>query len=151
MHLSQPKAQVHYCDHALPVVRPSLTFHFFDFSSEIAERISTKLVSKQNFYVFYQVCVLRAYQETKMAALASNWLIHFLLLIWISWMQFNETWQNASFQRHLPSLCFFGLIGNQDGRRLAEAFSNSPLKPLTRIQRNLIRSKISTSSSKFVS
>ena len=34
---SEPKAQVHYCDHALSVVRPSLTFHIFDFSSETAE------------------------------------------------------------------------------------------------------------------
>ena len=43
----EPKAQVHYCDHALSVVRrpsvvrpsvcPSLTFHIFDFSSETAE------------------------------------------------------------------------------------------------------------------
>ena len=39
----EPKAQVHYCDHALSVVRPSLTFHIFDFSSETAEQNSTKL------------------------------------------------------------------------------------------------------------
>ena len=30
----EPKAQVHYCDHVLSVVRlSSLTFHIFDFSS----------------------------------------------------------------------------------------------------------------------
>ena len=44
----EPKAQVHYCDHALSVVRlsvvrPSLTFHIFDFSSETTERNLTKL------------------------------------------------------------------------------------------------------------
>ena len=36
------KAQVHYCDHVLSV-RPSLIFHIFGFSSEIAERNLTKL------------------------------------------------------------------------------------------------------------
>ena len=43
----EPKAQVHYCDHALSVVRPSvcpsLTFHIFHFFSETAERNSMKL------------------------------------------------------------------------------------------------------------
>ena len=53
VHLSR-----NYCDHALSVVRPSsLTFHIFDFSSEIAERISTKLHRKQDLNVLYQVCV----------------------------------------------------------------------------------------------
>ena len=48
----EPKAQVHYCDHALSVVcpsvvrRPSLTFHIFDFSSETAEQNSTKLEAR---------------------------------------------------------------------------------------------------------
>ena len=48
---------------------------------------------------------------------------------------------------------FFGTIGKQDGCPglwLAETFSTSPLKPLNGIQRNLIGSKISTSSTKFV-
>ena len=60
------KAQVHYCDHALSirrpsvcpsVRRPSLTFHIFDFSSETAERNSTNLDRKQNLNIIYQVCV----------------------------------------------------------------------------------------------
>ena len=38
----EPKAQVHYCDHTLSivrpsVVRPSLTFHIFNFSSETTD------------------------------------------------------------------------------------------------------------------
>ena len=59
---SEPKAQVHYCDRALSVfrpssVRPSLTFHIFDFFSETAERNSTKLDRKQHLNTLYQVCV----------------------------------------------------------------------------------------------
>ena len=56
----EPEAQVHYCDHGLSVVRPSLTFHIFDFSSETAERNSTKLYRKQDLNILYQVCVFRA-------------------------------------------------------------------------------------------
>ena len=60
----EPKAQVHYCDHALsvvrPSVRPSLTFHILDFSSKSAARNSTKLDRKQDLNVLYQVCVFRA-------------------------------------------------------------------------------------------
>ena len=43
-----------------------------------------------------------------MAALASDWLRHFRLLLWNRWMEFNETWQEARSQRPLPSLCFSG-------------------------------------------
>ena len=150
----EPKAQVHYCDHAMSVVRPSLTFHIFDFSSETTEQKSRKLDRKQDFNVLYQVCVFRADRKNKMAALASDWLRHFRLFI-NRWIEFNETWQEARYQCPLPTLCFSGRSKkkNQDGRPglwLAEAFSTSPLKPLNRIQRNLIGSKISMSSTKFV-
>ena len=95
----EPKAQVHYCDHALSIVRPSvvlrlssLTFHIFDFSSETAEQNLTKLNWKRDLNVLYQVCVFRADRKNKMAALASDWLRHFWLL-WNHWTEFNETWQ----------------------------------------------------------
>ena len=148
---------VHYCDHALSVVRPSsLTFHIFDFSSdtteqnstkldrsknstsstefvffgpigktswppwpligwdifdfssETAERNSTKLDGKQDLNVLYQVCVFWADRKNKMAALTSDWLRHFRLLLWNRWTELNETWQETRSQRHLPSLCFLG-------------------------------------------
>ena len=150
----EPKAQVHYCDHALSVVRLSLTFTFstsslkplngiqrnltgsristsstkfvffgpigktrwpplpvigwdiFDFFSETAERNSTKLDRKQDLNVLYQVCVFRADRKNKMAALASDWLRHFRLLLCNHWTEFNKTWQEARSQRPLPSLCF---------------------------------------------
>ena len=58
--LSAPeqKAQVRYW-HVIrrSSVRPSLTFHNFDFFSETAERNSTKLDRKQNLDVLCQVCV----------------------------------------------------------------------------------------------
>ena len=68
-------------------------------------------------------------------------------------MEFNETWQESRSKRPLPSLCFSGRSEKQDGRPglwLAETFSTSTLKPLNRIQWNLIGSKISTPSTKFV-
>ena len=88
-----------------------------------------------------------------MAALASDWLRHFGLLVWNRWTEFNKTWQEARSQRPLPSLCFSGRWEKQDGRPglwLAETISTSPLKPLNGIQRNLTGSKISTPSTKFV-
>ena len=88
-----------------------------------------------------------------MAALTSDWLRHFRLLLWNHRTDFNETWQEAISQLPLPSLCFSGRSEKQDGRPdlwLAETFSTFPLKPLNGIQRNLTGSKIETSSTKFV-
>ena len=88
-----------------------------------------------------------------MAALASDWLWHFQLLLWNRWTKFNETWQEARSQCLLPSLCFSGRSEKRNGRPglwLAETFSTSPLKPLNGIHRKLIRSKISTPSTKFM-
>ena len=132
---------------------PLIGWDIFDFSSETAEQNSTKLDRKQDLNVLYQVCVFRADRKNKMAALASDWLRHFRLLLCNRWMEFNETWQEARSQRPLPSLCFSGGSEKQDGRPglwLAETFLTSPLKPLNGIQRNLTGSKISTSSTKFV-
>ena len=52
-----------------------------DFSSETTKRNSTKLDRKQDLNVLYQVCVFRADWKNKMAALASDWLRHFRLLL----------------------------------------------------------------------
>ena len=132
---------------------PLIGWDIFDFSSETAERNSTKLDRKQDLNVLYKVCVFRANRKNKMAALASDWLRHFRLFLWNGWMESNEIWQEARSQRPLPSLCFSCRLEKQDGRPglwLAETFSTSPLKRLNGIQRNLMGSKISTSSTKFV-
>ena len=131
---------------------PLIGWYIFHFSSETAERNSTKRDRKQDLDVLYKVG-FRANPKNKMAALASDWLRHFRLLLWNHWTEFNETWQEARSQHPLPSLCFSGQSEKQDGRPglwLAETFSTSPLKPLNGIQWNLTGSKISTSSTKFV-
>ena len=132
---------------------PLICWDIFDFSSETTERNSTKLGRKQDLNVLYQVCVFWGDRKNKMAALASDWLRYFRLLLWNRWMEFNETWKEARYQRPLPSLCFLGRSEKQYGRPglwFAEIFSTSPLKPLNGIQRNLTGSKISMSSTKFV-
>ena len=95
---------------------PLIGWDIFDFSSETAERNSMKLDRKQDLNVLYQVCVFQADRKNKMAALASDWLRHFRLLLWNHWTEFNETWQEARSQRPLPSLCFSGWSEKQDGR-----------------------------------
>ena len=132
---------------------PLIGWDIFDFSFETSERNSKKRDRKQDLNVLYQVCVFRADQKNRMAALASDWPRHFQLLLCNCWTEFIETWQKARSQRPLPSLCFWGRLEKPDGCLglwLAETFSTSPLKPLNRIQRNLTGSKISTSSTKFV-
>ena len=107
---------------------PLIGWDIFDFFSETAERNSTKLDRKQDLNVLYQVCVFQADQKNKMAALASDWLRHFRLLLWNRWTEFNETWQETRSQRPLPSLCFSGRSEKQDGRPglwFAETFSTS--------------------------
>ena len=107
---------------------PLIGWDIFDFSSETAERNSTKLDRKQDLNVFYQVCVFRGRLEKPDGALASDWLRHFRLLRWNCWTEFNKTWQEARSQRPLQSLCFSGRSEKQDGRPglwLAETFSTS--------------------------
>ena len=87
--------------------RPSVVnFPIFDIFSESAERNSTKRDRKQDLNGLYQVFIFHAEQKNKMAAMASDLLIHFRLLLWNRWTEFNETWQDARSQRLLPSLCF---------------------------------------------
>ena len=94
-----------------------------------------------------------SWSEKQDGRLVSDWLRYFRLLLWNRWIEFNETWQESRSKRPLQSLSFSGRSEKQDGRPglwLAETFSTSPLKPLNRIQWNLIGSKISTSSTMFV-
>ena len=87
---------------------PLIGRDIFDFSSETAEQNLSKHDRKQDLNVLYQVCVFPADRKNKIAALASDWLRHFRLLLWNHWTEFNETLQEARFQRPLPSLCFSG-------------------------------------------
>ena len=133
--------------------RPLIGWEIFDFFSKTTERNSTKLDRKEDLNVLYQVFVFRADRKNRTAALASDWLRHFRLLLRNLWTEFNETWQEAISQRLLPSLCFLGWSEKQDGRPglwLAETFSTSSLKLLNRFRRNLTGSKMSTSFTKSV-
>ena len=58
----------------------------------------------------YQDCVFQVDRKNKMATLASDWLRHFLLLLWT---EFHETWQEPRSQCALPSLCFSGKWENE--------------------------------------
>ena len=132
--------------------RALIGWDIFSFSSETPERNSMKLDRKQDLNILYQVCVFRADQKNKIVTLASYLLKHFRL-IWNRWTEFNETWQKASSQRPLPSLCFSGLWKNNMASLASDWLRHIltfPLKPLNGIQRNLTWSKISTSSTKFV-
>ena len=95
---------------------PLIGWDIFDFSSETAEQNSTKLDRKHDLKVLYQVCVFRTDRIYKMAALASDWLRHFRLLLRNRWTEFNETWQEVRSQRLLPSLCFSGHWVNKNFR-----------------------------------
>ena len=70
------------------------------------ERNSTKLDMKLDPMLLYQVFVFGADWETRMAALASDRLRHFRLLLCNRWTEFNETWKEARSQRLVQSLCF---------------------------------------------
>ena len=135
---------------------PLIVWDIFDFSSETAERNSTKLDRKQGIYlkVLYQVCVFRADRKNKMAALASDLLRHFRLLLQnrLNGIQRNLTGSKIS----TPSTKFV-FSGRSDKKQdsrpglwLAETFSTSTPKLLNGILRNFTRSKISMSSTKFV-
>ena len=91
---------------------PLIGWDIFDFSSETAEQNSMKLDRKQDLNALYQVCVFRADWKNKMAALASDWLRHFRILLWNRWTEFNETCLRGS-KISTPStkFVFFGLNG----------------------------------------
>ena len=64
---------------------PLIGWDIFDFSSKTAEQNLMKLDRKQDLNVLYQVCVFQADWKNKMAALASDLLRHFRLLLWKRW------------------------------------------------------------------
>ena len=85
---------------------PLIGWDTFVISSETAKQNSTKLDRKQYLNAIYQVSAFSADRKNKMAALASDWLRHFRLLLWNLWTEFKETRQEARSQRPLTSLCF---------------------------------------------
>ena len=86
---------------------PLIGWDIFDFSSETAERNSTKLNRKQHLNVLYKVCVFPADRKNKMAALASDWLRHLRLLLWNRWTEFNENLTGSKNLNVLYKVCVF--------------------------------------------
>ena len=83
----QQKAQVHYCDHGLPIVD-----NILDFCFETAEQNSTKLDKKQDLNVLYQVCVFQPIRNLRWPPWPLiGWDIFDLELLWNCWTEFNET------------------------------------------------------------
>ena len=98
---------------------PLIGWDIFDFSSETAERNSTKLDRKQDLKVLYQGCVFRADRKNKIAALASDWLRHFRLLLWNRWTEFNEILTGSNILTSSNKFVFFVPIGKNKMAALA--------------------------------
>ena len=73
-----------------------------------------KLDRKQDLNDLYQVCVFEADQKNKMAALTSDWLRHFRLLLIIYKKPLNRTQRNFNDRKQdlniLYQVCVLGLI-----------------------------------------
>ena len=70
---------------------PLIGWDIFNFSSENTERIQLNFTEARSQRPLPSLC-FRADRDNKMAALASDWLRHFQLLLWNRWTEFNETW-----------------------------------------------------------
>ena len=120
---------------------PSFVNSALEFSSYITSTFNLFSVPKPKAQVHY--CSKMSQRWPASVVIFS----HFRLLLWNHWTQFAETW--LLYQ----DLCFFRLIGKRrwrPGFLLTETFSNSSLKPLNGIWRNLTGSKNSMSSTKCV-
>ena len=155
----EPKAQVHYCDHALSVVRPSVRLSVVNFSHfrlllwiRLTEFNETWQEGRSQ-RPLPSLCF--SGRSEKQDGRPDLWLAETFLtspLKPLNGIQWNFTGSKISMSS--TKFVFFGPIGKTrwppPGLWLAETFSTSPLKPLNRIQRNMTGSKISTSSNKFV-
>ena len=111
-----------------------LTFHIFDFFSETAERILTKLDMKQVPRVLYQLCVSWVDPSLKMAALASDWLTHFFDFSSATTERILTKLDRKQVPKVLYQLCVFWADLSTKMAALASDwpthFSTSPLQPL---------------------
>ena len=103
--------------------------------------LGSKISTPSTKFVFFW-----ADRKNKMAALASDWLRHFRLLLWNCWTEFSETWQEASSQWPLPRLCFFQ--ANREKTKwppwplIGWDIFDFPFETVKGIRRNLIGSKM---------
>ena len=139
-----------------------LTEAFLDFFSATTALILTKFDRKLVPSVLYQVCDFHANHSSKLAALVLDWpnCFFFLLLHRNLFMYFEETWQEVSPQRPLPS-CVLAHLSRRLKWAIVIARCPSSLRasgvnfhifdfsePLNRFWPNLTGCKNSTSSTK---
>ena len=95
---------------------PLTDWDIFYLYSETTKQNLKKLDRKQEHNVIYQVFVFLADRKTKMAARPLiGWDI-FDFSSGNGWTEFDEIWQEARTQRHLPSFCFYGRLEKEDDR-----------------------------------
>ena len=132
---------------------PLIGWDIFDFFSETAEWNSTKLKRKQDLNVPLPSLCFSGRSEKQDGLLASHWLRHFRLLLWNHGTEFHETWQEQDLN-DLYQVCVFQADRkNKMAARVSDWVRDFWLllwKSLNGVQRNLTRSKISTSSTKCV-
>ena len=134
---------------------PLIGRDIFDFSSETAEPNSTKLDRKQDLMALYHVCVFRA-DRKKQNGRPGHLIGWDIFDFSTETAERNSTkldWKQALNAFYHVSVFQANRGKKQNGRPglwLAETFLTSPLKPLKGIRQNLIGSKISTPSTKFV-
>ena len=116
--------------------RPLIGWDIFDFSSETPERNSTKLDRTQDPNVLYEVCVFRPIRK-KQDGRPCLWLAETFsssLLKPLNGIQ--QTWQEARFQRPLPSLWFWDrLEKNQRAAPASDWLRHFLLNSVKRFQR----------------
>ena len=94
---------------------PPLSLIGWDFSTSPLKpqnRIRRNLTGSKISRFYTKFVFFGPIGKNKMAALASDLLRHFWLLLWNRWKEFYETWQEERYQRPLPSLCFSGWSEN---------------------------------------
>ena len=126
---------------------PQICWDIFDFSSETAERNSTKLDRKQDHNIFYQVCVFGT------IGCPGLWLAETFStsLKPLNGIQRNLT--ESKISTSSTEFVFFGPIGKirwPPWHLIGWDIFATSLKTLNGIQRYLTGSKISTPSTKFV-
>ena len=128
------KAQEHYRDHALSVVRPSLTFTFSTSNLKPLKRIRQQLtgskismspasdwqgqfplkplngiqrnLTESKIWMSLPSLILSGRSENKLVAAAPDWLRHFYFSSETTKKESNITWQKARSAHFLPYLCF---------------------------------------------
>ena len=98
---------------------PLIGWHILDFSSETAERNSTKLDRKQDLNALYQVCVFQVDRKNKMAAPVYDLLRHFQLFLWNRWIEFNKTWRKQD-----PNILYQACVFRADQKKKIAALSS---------------------------